>query len=108
MSRVRVPSPALLSMQTIIQVIATGRGSLRNKIMSDSQLEKKFGFIKVWAKQPTRPHGWAKIHSSRDAAGAINLEWHARSCTLICRVVTRLGHKPNSIIGDFIDYLLAR
>ena len=24
------------------------------------------------------------------------------------RVVTKLGHKPNSIIGDFIDYLLAR
>jgi hypothetical protein len=22
--------------------------------------------------------------------------------------VTKLGHKPNSIIGDFIDYLLAR
>ena len=34
-------------MQTVIQVIATGTGSLRNKIMSDSQLEKKFGFIKV-------------------------------------------------------------
>jgi len=53
-------------MQTVIQVIATGTGSLRNKIMSDSQLEKKFGFIKVWHKQPGRPHGWAKIHSARD------------------------------------------
>ena len=40
--------------------------------------------------------------------GAINLEWHARSSTLICRVVTKLGNKPNSIIGDFVDYLLAR
>src|SRR3954454_14485027 len=27
-------------MQTVIQVIATGTGSLRNKIMSDPQLEK--------------------------------------------------------------------
>jgi len=27
---------------------------------------------------------------------------------LICRVVTKLGNKPNSIIGDFVDYLLAR
>jgi hypothetical protein len=44
-------------MQTVIQVIATGRGSLRNKIMNDPQLEKKFGFIKVWHKQPSRPHG---------------------------------------------------
>jgi hypothetical protein len=40
--------------------------------------------------------------------GAINLEWHSRSGTLICRVVTKSGNKPNSIIGDFIDYLLAR
>jgi hypothetical protein len=95
-------------MQTVIQVIATGTGSLRNKIMSDPQLEKKFGFIKIWHKQPGRPHGWAKIHSARDVHGAINLEWHARSRTLICRVVTKLGNKPNSIIGDFVDYLLAR
>lgn len=76
--------------------------------MSDPQLEKKFGFIKVWHKQRSRPDGWAKIHSARDVHGAINLEWHARSKTLICRVVTKLGNKPNSIIGDFIDYLLAR
>jgi hypothetical protein len=95
-------------MQTVIQVIATGTGSLRNKIMSDPQLEKKFGFIKIWHKQPGRPHGWAKIHSARDVHGAINLEWHARSRTLICRVVTKLGNKPSSIIGDFVDYLLAR
>src|SRR5213593_3715010 len=52
-------------MQTVIQVIATGRGSLRNKIMTDPQLEKKFEFIKVWHKQPGRPQGWAKIHSAR-------------------------------------------
>jgi hypothetical protein len=95
-------------MQTVIQVIATGSGSLRNKIMSDPQLEKKFGFIKVSHKQPGRSHGWAKIHSARDVHGAINVEWHARSRTLICRVVTKLGNKPNSIIGDFVDYLLAR
>ena len=95
-------------MQTVIHVIATGRGSLRSQIMRDPQLEKKFGFIKVWSKQPGRPQGWAKIHSDRDAYGAINLEWHGRSDTLICRVVTKLGNKPNSIIGDFIDYLLAR
>ena len=95
-------------MQTVIHVITTGGGSLRSQITRDPQLEKKFGFIKAWAKQPGRPHGWAKIHSSRDAHGAINLEWHGQSGTLICRVVTKLGNKPNSIIGDFIDYLLAR
>jgi len=27
---------------------------------------------------------------------------------VICRVVTKLGNKSNSIIGDFTDYLLGR
>jgi len=76
--------------------------------MSDPQLEKKFGFIKVWHKQPSRPHGWARIHSARDLHGAINLEWHARSGTLICRVVTKLGNKPNSTSAISSIYLLAR
>ena len=92
----------------MIQVITTGRGSLRSQIMRDPQLESRFEFIKVWSKQPGRPQGWAKLHSASDAHGAINLEWHGRSGILICRVVTKLGHKPNSIIGDFVDYLLAR
>jgi hypothetical protein len=93
-------------MQTVIQVVTTGRGSLRNKIMSDRQL-KKFELIPTEHFRAGRPHGWAKIHSA-EAHGVINLEWHSRTGVLICRVVTKLGNKPNSIIGDFIDYLLAR
>ena len=93
-------------MQTVIQVITSGHGSLREKIMSDPRLEK-FGLIPTEHMRPGRPHGWAKIHSET-AHGAINLEWHGRSGTLIYRVVTKFGHKPNSIIGAFIDYLLAR
>ena len=93
-------------MQTVIQVIATGTGSLREKIMTDPQLGR-FNLIPSEHQRPGRPHGWAKIHSET-AHGAINLEWHGRSRTLICRVVTKLGNKPNSIIGDFVDYLLAR
>ena len=89
-------------MQTVIHVITTGRGSLRTKIMSDPQLESKFGFIKVWSKQAGRPHGWAKIHSARDLHGAINLEWHGRSGTLICRVVTKLGNGATSRLGGAI------
>ena len=96
-------------MQTVIQVVTTGHGSLRSKIMDDLQLERKFKFERRWHTQPGRKHGWAKIRSSReDVPGAINLEWHARSGTLICRVVTKFGNKPSSIIGDFVDYLLAR
>ena len=93
-------------MQTVIQVITTGRGSLREKIMTDPQL-RRFDLIPTEHQRPGPPHGWAKIHSET-AHGAINLEWHGGSRTLICRVVTRLGNKPNSIIGDFVDYLLAR
>lgn len=93
-------------MQTVIQVITGGRGSLREKIMNDPQL-RRFDLIPTEHQRPGRPHGWAKIHSET-AHGAINLEWHGRSGTLICRVVTKSGNKPNSIIGDFIDYLLAR
>ena len=93
-------------MQTVIQVITSGRGSLREKIMNDVQL-KRFHLIPTEHMRPGRPHGWAKIHSET-AHGAINLEWHGGSGTLICRVVTKFGHKPNSIIGAFIDYLLAR
>jgi hypothetical protein len=93
-------------MQTVIQIITTGRGSLREKIMTDPQL-RRFELIPTEHQRPGRPHGWAKIHSET-AHGAINLEWHGRSHTLICRVVTKLGNKPNSIIGAFVDYLLAR
>jgi len=93
-------------MKTVIQVITSGRGSLREKIMNDPQLGR-FDLVPTEHMRPGRPHGWAKIHSE-NAHGAINLEWHARSGTLICRVVTKSGNKPNSIIGDFIDYLLAR
>lgn len=95
-------------MQTVIQVITSGRGSLRNKIMSDPQLERKFKLIPTEHLRPGRPHGWAKIHSAHEAHGVINLEWHGRTGVLICRVVTKFGNKPNSIIGDFVDYLLAR
>lgn len=63
-------------MQTVIRVVTTGRGSLRNEIIADRQLEKKFKLV------PTEhfragPHGWAKIHSAREAHGVINLEWHS-------------------------------
>jgi hypothetical protein len=93
-------------MQTVIQVVTSGRGSLRDKIMSDPKLEK-FGLIPSEHKRPGRSHGWAKIHAT-EAHGAINLEWHGSTGVLICRVVTKLGNKPHSIIGNFIDYLLAR
>ena len=91
-------------MQTVIQVIATGAGSLRNKIMSDPQLEKKFDFIKVWHKQPSRPHGWAKIHSSWSNQPGV-----ARAQQNIDLLRSdKARHQAELNYGDFVDYLLAR
>src|SRR6476661_593778 len=95
-------------MQTVIQVVTTGGDSLRNRIVTDPQREKKFKPVPTEHFRAGRPDGWARFHSAREAHGVINLEWHSRTGVLICRVVTKLGNKPNSIIGDFIDYLLAR
>lgn len=94
-------------MQTIIQVIATGHGSLRDRITKDSKLEN-YGLKATEQKRQGRPNGWTKLRSSNGAQGAINLQWHGSAKLLICRVVNRAGGKPNSIVGDFVDYLVAR
>ena len=89
-----------------IQVIAKGNGSLRDKIVKDAKLED-YGLRASEQKRQGRPYGWAKLLSTKGAQGAINLQWHGSSKLLICRVVNRLGGKPHSITGDFVDYLVA-
>jgi len=94
-------------MQTVIMVVTTGRGRCETRsgaIRSREEIQAG----PTEDRRPARPHGRAKIHSAREAHGVINLEWHSRTGVLTCRVITKLGNKPNSIIGDFIDYLLAR
>ena len=82
--------------------------SLREKIANDSRAEKHF-IVVTLEKKPGRSKGWMKVHSTEpERAGAINVEWDARTHVLICRVITRGGGRPNLIVGDFIDYLLAR
>jgi hypothetical protein len=92
-------------MQTSIQVFSKGTKSLRDKIVNDSRLAD-FGLTVSEEKRATRSPGWSKIHME-NAAGAINLEWHAASQTLICRIVTRKSN-PYQIAGTFISFLLAR
>jgi hypothetical protein len=92
-------------MQTVIQVISAGTRSLRDTIVNDGKLER-FGLVVAEQKRQTRPHGWAKIHMPGEH-GAINLQWHSASQTLICRIVTRSGN-PHAIAGAFTSYLLAR
>ena len=92
-------------MQTVIQVISAGTRSLRDTIVNDKKLAR-FGLVVTEQKRPTRAPGWAKIHMPGEP-GAINIEWHGASQTLICRIITR-GGKPDAIAGAFTRYLLAR
>lgn len=92
-------------MQTIIQVISSGTTSLRDRIVNDPKLGE-FDLYVTTQKKPGRSHGWAKLHME-GGDGAINIQWHAASQTLICRVVTR-GGEPHSISSAFVDFLLAR
>ena len=95
-----------IQMQTIIQVFSKGSKSLRNRVINDKKQLEQLGLVVFKQKQQGRTHGWAKLHMN-DHNGAINMEWHAASQMLICRVVTR-GGKPHDIAGAFITFLLAR
>lgn len=92
-------------MQTIIQVISVGTTSQRDTIINDKRLGD-YNLIPSEHKRKTRSHGWAKLHME-GADGAINLQWHSASQTLICRVITR-GGDPATITGGFTRYLIAR
>lgn len=94
-------------MQTLIQIVSTGTESLREKIINDKKL-KDFYLRVAEQKRSGRSKGWAKLHSTDGAEGAINLEWYKPGRLLLCRVVNKRGGRPNLITGDFIDYLLAR
>ncbi len=95
-------------MQILIQVISSGRQSLRDAIVNDPRLGR-YNLTVSERKRPHRSHGWSKLHSTLpDRHGAINIQWDGASMILLCRVVTRGGGKPNLIIGDFVDYLFAR
>lgn len=82
--------------------------SLREAITSDRRIGRHDLQV-LQQKRAGRSHGWAKLKSTLpDRHGAINLEWDANTYVLISRVVTRGKGRPNLIIGDCIDYLLAR
>lgn len=95
-------------MQIVIQVICSKGVSLREKIVKDNKLKQHFLQVSE-EKRNDRSRGWAKIHGTApDRRGAINVQWLADTNILLARVVTRNGNKPNLIIGDFVDYLIAR
>lgn len=97
----------VVGMQTLVQVICTKGTSLRDKISNHSRLEDSC--LKVTERKwNARSRGWTKIHSTLpDRDGAINIEWDADICLLVCRVVTKRKGQPNLIIADFVDFLLS-
>jgi hypothetical protein len=95
-------------MQILIEVISTGKESLRQAIANDDYLGM-YNFAVTEHKRQHRENGWAKIKSTlQDRGGVINIHWDSNLAILFCRVLTRGDTEPNLIIGDFIDYLLAR
>jgi len=94
-------------MQILVQVLCSKGQSLREAIANDGRLES-FNLQVVREKQPGRAPGWMKLHSSDSARGALNVEWDAQSAVLSARVITRGSRQPSPIVGDFINYLLAR
>lgn len=47
--------------------------------------------------------GWAKLNSTRDGTwGVVNVEWDADTCTLLCRIMTKLGSDPSVVAGDLV------
>ena len=93
-------------MQIIVHVLCSGSRSLRAAIVKDSAVSR-FGLTVSEELRPSRKPGWAKVHSKDQRRGALNIEWHAAAGTLTARIVTR-GRKPSPIVGDFINYVLAR
>lgn len=94
-------------MQTILQVVCSRGQSLREQIVNDPRLEDSYLRV-AKERKPGRSHGWAKIVDTRQGGrGALNMVWDANSDILLCRVVNRGAGRPNWIVADFVDYLLA-
>lgn len=94
-------------MQTLIHVYCGKGPSLRERIAKDQTRLDRHKLYVVKEQQPGRSPGWLKLRSTTpDRHGAINLEWDAEG-VLRCRVVNRGSGKPSSIVGDFVEYVIA-
>jgi len=94
-------------MQILVQVLCSKGQSLREAIANDPRLAA-YNLQVIREKQPGRAPGWMKLHSADSARGALNVEWDVQSAVLRARVITRGSRRPSPIVGDFINYLLAR
>jgi len=94
-------------MQILVLVLCTKGRSLRQAIADDARLES-FGLQVTKETQPGRAPGWLKLHGTDRTRGALNIEWDSESSLLRARVITRGTRKPSPIVGEFVNYLLAR
>ncbi|MDQ6827262.1 MAG: hypothetical protein M3081_00165 [Gemmatimonadota bacterium] len=94
-------------MQILVYALCSRGESLREAIANDSSLGK-YGLEVVREKQPGRSPGWMKLRGADSTRGALNIEWDPQSAVLNARVVTRGSRRPSPIVGDFLNYLLAR
>jgi hypothetical protein len=94
-------------MQILVQVLASKGRSLREAIANDKRIDA-YGLQVSSEKQSGRQPGWMKLHSADSERGALNVEWDAQSAILSARVVTRGSRRPSPIVGDFVNYMLAR
>ncbi|MGQ0538138.1 MAG: hypothetical protein ACT4R6_04260 [Gemmatimonadaceae bacterium] len=95
-------------MQTLVEVYCTRGKSLREAIAGHGRLAKH-GLTTLREHQPGRAPGWAKLRGTLpDRRGTLNLEWDASGNVLRCRVVNRGRGRPNLLIGDFVEFLMAR
>lgn len=92
-------------MQTVVEVVCSKGPSLRKLIVHDDQLHTHE--LKLESQQRLhRPDGWAKLRGTHPhQPGALNIEWHSRTATLVCRVVNKGDARPSGILGSFINYL---
>jgi len=96
-------------MQTVLHVYCRAGTSLRDKIAKDARSLVEFELYVESQKTQSRSRGWTKIKSNdRTRSGAINLEWDQDTKVLICRVVTRGSDMPTPLVGDLLNYLMAR
>jgi len=94
-------------MQVVISVICTAGRSLRHAIGGDAKLGD-FQLLLDRQHRPGREPGWLKLRSADRRRGAINVVWDSSANILTARVITRGSAKPSAIVGDFVNYVLAR
>ncbi len=97
-------------MQTVLHVYCRRGPSLRDAVAHDRRLlRRRYRLMVVTAHKAGRNPGWLKLRSTEpDRPGAVNVEWNRDLNVLTCRVVTKLRNRPNLIVSDLLDYLLAR